>query len=776
MLEQELLNLFYQGHFIECEQLARELIANQPENGLAWKVLGVLLKQQERYILALEAMRTATELLPNDAEAHGNLAVLLMNQGLLNDAVDCYQTALALNPQLIDAHYLLGLTLNSLGRTAEAQTCFQHVLELNADYTNAYLHLGAIYQQQGRLEDAEVCYRCVLQTYPEVSDVHYNLAFVSHWQGKSEAAEQHYRLAIALNPENAQAHGQLGLLLQTQARFSEAKQAYEVAIHFQPEFAELYNNLGIVCHELGLVEQAQSAYQQAIQIKSDFFEAYNNLGLNLQNQGRFLDAENAYRQAIQINPKHLETHHNLGMVFQTSGKFIEAKACYQRALMIQPDHAQVQYHLATLYQALGQLTQAEQHLIQVLQLNPYHSEARSRLLWLMNHRGASLEDCLQQALLYGKSVAVKTPYSRWQCEIQPERLRIGMVMGDLNYRAVDRFFTALFPELDQSCLELHIYSIIEHDAELSSQLKPYCASWQNIKPFNDQQVAQQIHNQGIHILFDLVGHAPQNRLALFAWQAAPVQVSWLGTLMTTGLTTMTYLLGDRDVTPTEHSQYFSETLWQMPECYRCFVEPSVYLDTEELPALTTGRFTFGCFQPLYCLNQNTIKLWATVLHAVPNSQLYLKNTQLNDIHHCQTLREQFADLGILPERLILEGSTTLVERLSAYRYVDIALDTFPETGFGSVEAIWMGVPVLTRIAHSFISRSGAGIAHNIDLTDWIAVDEEDYIAKAVYFSGNLDYLNLLREQLRERLLESPLFSIEEFARNFEAMLWSMYNP
>ena len=775
-MEQILLDLFHQGHFVECEQTAREAIEQNPNHGFAWKVLGVLLKQQERYIQALEAMQSAVELLPNDAEAHSNLGVMLMNQGLLHDAVDSYSTALALNPLLFEVQHLLGLTFNTLGKTSEAEQCYLRVLQLNPEYVDALYHLGRIYQQQGRLADAEQCFRRVLQHHSDISDVHSQLAWVLHWQGKLEEAEHYYRSAIRIDANNAQAQGQLALLLQMQGRFLESKQAYETALRLQPEFAELHNNLGIVYHELGLAEQAQTAYQNAIRIKNDFFEVYNNLGLSFQRQGRFSDAELAYRQALQINPKHSETYNNLGIVFQTSEKFIEAKACYQRALMIQPENAHVQYNLATLYQEQGQLTQAEHYFNQALTINPNYSDARSRLLWLMKHRGASPEDCLQQALLYGKSVAVQT-YSRWQCDTQPDRLRIGMVIGDLNYRGVGRFLTALFPELDDSCLELYIYSIAEQDAELIAQLQPYCASWQSLSSLNNQQAAQLIHQQGIHILFDLVGHAPKNRLALFAWQAAPVQVSWLGTLMTTGLTTMTYLLGDGDVTPSEHSKYFSETLWRMPDCYRCFVEPPVYLETdEELPALNQVQFTFACFQPLYCLNQDTLKLWAMVLHAVPNSQLYLKNAQLNDIHACQNLREQFADLGILPERLILEGSSSLVERLSAYRHIDIALDTFPETGFGSVEALWMAVPVLTLEGNSFISRCGASIAHNAGLAEWIAIDEEDYVAKAVYFSGNLDYLTILRNQLRDRLLESPLFDVTEFARNFEAMLWSMYNP
>jgi predicted O-linked N-acetylglucosamine transferase (SPINDLY family) len=167
-----------------------------------------------------------------------------------------------------------------------------------------------------------------------------------------------------------------------------------------------------------------------------------------------------------------------------------------------------------------------------------------------------------------------------------------------------------------------------------------------------------------------------------------------------------------------------------------------------------------------------LALWARILHAVPQSRLLLKNRQLNNETACQNVYQQFAEQGILPERLLLEGDEAT---LAAYHRVDIILDTFPYNGASSsIQALWMGVPVLTLSGDRFTARRGASILANVELNDWIAFDDDDMVAKAMNFAVDTDYLATLRSTLRQHLLASPLVDTINFARHFEAALWSMY--
>ena len=194
-----------------------------------------------------------------------------------------------------------------------------------------------------------------------------------------------------------------------------------------------------------------------------------------------------------------------------------------------------------------------------------------------------------------------------------------------------------------------------------------------------------------------------------------------------------------------------------------------------MPAQASGRIVFGCFNNLAKMNDAVVSLWARLLQAVPGSRLFLKTIQLNDPRVCEATRRRFAERGISHDRLDLEGSSPRLDLLAAYGRVDIALDPFPYPGgTTSVEALWMGVPVITRKGDRFLSHVGESIAHNAGLSDWVAADDDDYLARAVRFSGNLAHLANLRAGLRQQVLDSPVFDAVRFARHFEEALWGMW--
>ena len=206
----------------------------------------------------------------------------------------------------------------------------------------------------------------------------------------------------------------------------------------------------------------------------------------------------------------------------------------------------------------------------------------------------------------------------------------------------------------------------------------------------------------------------------------------MGYFATTGVPEMDYLIGDPYVTPDEEAWHFTETVWRLPESYLCFTPPDIALGVERLPSLLSHAITFGCFNNLTKMNDEVVTVWSKVLHAVPGSRLFLKTGQLGSPGSCDATRERFAGHGITSDRLILEGKSPRAELLKAYNRVDIALDPFPYPGgTTSAEGLWMGVPVITRRGDCFLSHIGESIAHNAGLSDWIADNDDDYVAKAV---------------------------------------------
>lgn len=293
-------------------------------------------------------------------------------------------------------------------------------------------------------------------------------------------------------------------------------------------------------------------------------------------------------------------------------------------------------------------------------------------------------------------------------------------------------------------------------------------NWRMVVGMSDEGLARTIHDDAIDILIDLSGHTDQTRLPVFAWKPAPVQASWLGYFATTGVATVDYFIADPWTAPAAIDAHFTEKILRLPETYLCFTPPDVDVPVTPLPALTTGTITFGCFNNLTKINDAVLALWARVLHAVPNSRLLLKTKQLNVPAVRQNLLNRFAQNGIAADRLILESAAPRAVLLAMYGNVDIALDPFPYPGgTTSVEALWMAVPVLSLAGDRFLSHLGESILHNAGLPDWIAADADDYVAKAVSHTNDLQKLAALRNGLRQQVLASPLFDAPRFAQHFE---------
>ena len=254
-----------------------------------------------------------------------------------------------------------------------------------------------------------------------------------------------------------------------------------------------------------------------------------------------------------------------------------------------------------------------------------------------------------------------------------------------------------------------------------------------------------------------------------------MQVSWLGYFATTGVAEIDYLIADPWTLPASEECNFTEKIWRLPETRLCFTPPDEEVSVSPLPALANGYVSFGCFNNLSKMNDAVVALWSRVLHAVPGSRLFLKARQLMEASVRQSIAERFAVHGVDAARLIFEDYTPRGNYLAAYQRIDIALDPFPYPGgTTSVEALWMGVPVLTLAGERFLSRQGVGLLMNAGLPEWIATDPDDYVARAVSHASDLERLAELRRELRQQVLASPIFDAPRFARHFEAALRGMW--
>jgi predicted O-linked N-acetylglucosamine transferase (SPINDLY family) len=764
----------------DAEALYRQILAREPRQADAMHLLGIVAEQRRQPVLAAQWIEQALSAAPGRTDFAASLARIYVALGRLQDAVVQYEHALASGSAPAGLYNDYGIALHRLGR----------------------------------LPEAIARYRQALTLAPDAPGTHYNLAAALD-AGGDPIAQQHYLRALELEPRHAQAHNSLGCWLAARGRLEDAVPYFERALALQPDFFDGHNNLGFVLRELKRYDQAERHLMRAIELNPENALAQNNLGTVLYEQGQRDRAVEQFCRALRIEPNYADAYNNLGLALTGDGviehrvaHLIDAIEAAARGMLQPPGSTGAGATLATRFApgaaselmsdpmpgvgidalppvpmppqaAMSNHSRFEAALLcfrRALTLDPNHAGARSNLLFHLNHAGeASPAVYLQEACAYGEWAAARAHrYEAWPASQRgmqasggtkkAARLRIGFVSGDLRNHPVGYFLESVVAHLDPQRFELTAYATQGGEDSVSARLKRHVSHWHRVQGMSDAALAQHIHDDGMHILVDLAGHTAGNRLPVFAWKPAPVQVAWLGYFASTGVKEIDYILCDARVLPESEAAHFVERPWRLPDCYLCFTPPHEDVEAGPLPLLENGYVTFGCFNKLSKMNDRVVGVWSRVLKAVPGSRLMLKAKELNDpVLRAATLT-RFAAQGIDAGRLILSGYTPRAAYLAEYGRVDIALDPFPYPGgTTTVEALWMGVPVLSLRGDRFLSHAGESLLGTAGLGDWVAADEDDYVAKASRFSADAEWLSSLRGGLRVQMLSSALCDAPRFA-------------
>jgi predicted O-linked N-acetylglucosamine transferase (SPINDLY family) len=356
-------------------------------------------------------------------------------------------------------------------------------------------------------------------------------------------------------------------------------------------------------------------------------------------------------------------------------------------------------------------------------------------------------------------------------------LRIGYVSSDFRHHAVSHFIEPVLAAHDKSKFELFAYyhHIVVDD--MTKRIQSHVSHWRSLVGKSDADIAAMIRADGVDILIDLAGHTATNRLPVFARKPAPVQVTWLGYPNTTGLSTMDYRITDAFADPQGLTDAFhTEKLHRMPDCFSCYSAPTDAPAVAPLHAMRTGRVTFGSFNNFAKITPEVISTWSNILKRIPTATLFLKHKDLESVPMTQFIHQQFMTRGVLVSQLRIQGNdASHVEHLNRYNTIDIGLDPFPYNGTTTtLDALWMGVPVITLEGISHAGRVGVSQMSNLGLQELIARNQNEYVQIAVALAQDLPRLATLRAGMRERMLASPMMNVAGFTSNLERAYESMW--
>jgi predicted O-linked N-acetylglucosamine transferase (SPINDLY family) len=326
---------------------------------------------------------------------------------------------------------------------------------------------------------------------------------------------------------------------------------------------------------------------------------------------------------------------------------------------------------------------------------------------------------------------------------------------------------------DHSALEIFCYSDVRSPDVLTEALRASSDVWRETWSLDDPQLADLIREDRIDVLVDLTLHMALNRLLVFARKPAPVQVTYLGYVSTTGLETMDYRLTDPYLdAPGRGDEHYTERSIRLPETYWCYRPGIQTPDASPLPALAAGHITFGCLNNFCKATEPTLEAWCRLLHAVPNSRLILHSSQGS---HRERITSFLSERRLDPARVQLVAFLPGYKYFEQYQQIDIALDPFPYGGGTTTcDALWMGVPVVTFAGETGVSRGGLSLLSNLQLPELAAHTAEEYVRIAAELARDLNRLKTLRAELRQKMQQSPIMDAPRFARNVEAAYRQMW--
>ncbi|MCO5172149.1 MAG: tetratricopeptide repeat protein [Planctomycetes bacterium] len=663
--------------------------------------------------------------------------------------------------------------LRAAGRLEGALGLADRALTLDPACAAALLERGVCLLLLGRHDDALAPLRALVDLSPEHALGLLNLGNALHGLGRSAEAADVYARAAAAAPASAVARNNLGRALQDLGRLDEAVARYDEALALDPGCGLALGNLRQALERLGRPGEMLARCEVACAARPDVHEARLHLAIALREAGRAHDALPHARAAADLDPESPAARLHLGLALQEAGRLDEALAAYEAALALDPAFAPALNCLAGAQSALGKVREAVATWTRAVEAAPgYHAAHGNRLL-CMNYLPAPAEDLSLAHRAWGARVVAEVGPAPEDHDNDPDpdrRLRVGYLSPDLRAHPVASVLEPLLAGHDRDAVEVIAYDVWPGAKDgVTARLRGLVDGWRDVAWLDDAALAAAVRADRVDVLVDLAGHTGGNRLPVLARRPAPVQVTYLGYPNTTGLPTVDLRLTDATADPPGLADVLhTEGLARLPRCFLAWAPPDPSPAPAPLDDDDPRACTFGCFNNLSKVSPEAVALWARLLRDTPGARLLLKNHSLAHATARARAEGLFAAHGVTADRLVLTGRLGQAEHLALHDRVAVALDPFPYAGtVTTLEALWMGVPVVTLVGDRHASRVGASLLEAAGLRFLVARTPDEYVEVVRALLSDRARLRELKRGLRARLLASPLVDGDTLARAVE---------
>jgi len=764
---QKAIQAFQSGNFDSADLILKRVLQVDSKNLPALHVLGLIKASQANYKEAAELLGRAARINPSDASIQYNLAKALADSGNDKDALAHHKKAVGLAPNNPEAWLSYGKTASNLGRYEDALVWYSNALSLKPDYAEAALNKGATLKELKRHEEAIVFAEQALAINPNLTEAWSNKGVALKGLKRFEEAIAHFDKAISLKPDYQQAWSNKGVVLKELKRFEEAIAHFDKAISLKPDYYEAWSNKGVILYELRRFEEAIAHFNKALSLKPGYAEGWSDKGIIMNGLKRFDEAIACYDKALSLKPGYAEGWFNKGITMNELKRYDKAIAHYDKALSLKSDIDSIYGVLLHTKMKICSWSDLEGHL-------------KNIIIKLSNNEKVvypfTLLALADDALLHKKTSEIyalnRFPFNNALGPIEKhpkqEKIRIGYFSADFKNHPVSYLTAELFELHDKTRFETIAFSFGADDGSpIRFRLSQAFNQFIDVSMMSDLEIAKLSRELHVDIAVDLGGYTTDSRTGIFAYRAAPIQMSYIGYLGTMGAEYYDYLLADKTIIPKDLQKFYCEKIAYLPS-YQSNDRKRTISDkvfTRQELGLPENGFVFCCFNNNYKILPATFDGWMRILNAVEGSVLFL---YADNEWAKENLQKAAEARGINGSRLVFGGFILAEEYLARYQACDLFLDTAPyNAGTTASDSLWAGLPVLTMIGKSFAGRVAASLLNAINLPELIANTQEEYEALAIELAKNPNKLVSIKRSLASNRLSAPLFDTPLFTKNLE---------
>ena len=628
------------------------------------------------------------------------------------------------------------------------------------------LHLHTAGKYQSAIDRAQ----SLLELYPNSYELWQILAYSSLKIQRLDQAIIAYKMVVTLNPGNAVDLNSLGVAFKEKGDINNAIRSYLAAIDIDPEYANASYNLALVLTEKNEITKSISWYEKAIKLglnSEDQVMCQLFLATAYAAQSRHRDAITIINKALSTNPGHKLLSINKSAYLRLLGQPLEATNTLKELLSsIGPDHY-IQSMKLHLQAQMCDWSDFEHDKAPLTELGISHE-------FITPFSVLSLEDSAERHRLRSE-VFTRARYNHQPIseipkpDKKPNRIRIGYFSSDFKEHPVAFLIAGMLEKHNRDQFEVFGYSIKKtKDGPFKQRLIKAFDVFDDVSSMSDKDVALLARQDQIDIAIDLNGHTQDARTAIFAHRAAPLQISYLGYPGTMGADFIDYIIADHMLIPTEHQRFFSEKVIYLPNHYQA--QDDISPIAKNAPSrsqlgLPEEGFVFCGINNAYKITPSEFNVWMRLLQAQKGSVLWLlESNEWAGVN----LKKEAAARGIDPNRLVFAKRTAHDTYLAQLKHADLFLDTFNyNAGATASNALWAGLPVLTKCGESYTARMASSLLTSIGLPELITTSEAEYEARALELANNPEQLKGLKHKLATHRETHPLFDTALFTKHIE---------